>query len=290
MPTDQKLPALDQATVFEGEDLLYGVRVGSAEGNKIPAFPFLGSFTNLLIDGAFTVNQRTYVSAATLASGAYGHDRWKGGASGGDYSFTQLPNATQITIASGKSLIQVVEDKNVVGGDYVLSWEGTAQGRYAVDSDTPAGAYADSPIAISSQTAGTTMSVEFDDGTLGKVQLEVGAVATEFENLPFGVQLEICKGYYREITSGWLIGHCISAVRALFGFRLDPPMIAVPTITETVTGQLLLAAGTGEDITAVTADNITADDFRLDIRVSANLVAGNSTITSDLDLKIESEL
>ena len=62
------------------------------------------AYKNLLIDAGFTINQRAYVSAATLASGAYGHDRWKAGASGGDYSFTQLASNTQITIASGKSL------------------------------------------------------------------------------------------------------------------------------------------------------------------------------------------
>ena len=29
-----------------------------------------------VINGNFTINQRVYVSAATLASGEYGHDRW----------------------------------------------------------------------------------------------------------------------------------------------------------------------------------------------------------------------
>ena len=48
---------------------------------------------------------------------------------GGNYTFTQLKSSTQITIASGKSLIQPIEDVNVVGGSYVLSWTGTAQAR-----------------------------------------------------------------------------------------------------------------------------------------------------------------
>ena len=38
--------------------------------------------------------------------------RWKAGASGGDYSFTQNKSDTTITIASNKSLMQVVEDVN----------------------------------------------------------------------------------------------------------------------------------------------------------------------------------
>jgi hypothetical protein len=151
---------------------------------------------NAIINGGFTVNQRVYVSAATLATTVYGHDRWKAGAAGGDYSFTQLANNTQITIASGKTLIQVVEDKNVVGGTYTLSWEGTAQGRYAINSVTPAGSYVDSPITIIGQTAGTVMSVEFDAGTLGKVQLELGSTATNFVYRQFQDELALCQRYY----------------------------------------------------------------------------------------------
>ena len=43
------------------------------------------AYKNLLIDAGFTINQRAYVSAATLASGAYGHDRWKAALSTPEY-------------------------------------------------------------------------------------------------------------------------------------------------------------------------------------------------------------
>lgn len=164
------------------------------------------AYKNLLIDAGFTINQRTYVSTATLASGVYGHDRWKAGASGGDYSFTQLASNTQITIASGKSLIQVVEDKNVSGTSYVLSWTGTAQARYAVNSATPLGSYAASPIVITGQTAGTTMSVEFNTGTLSKPQLELGAVATSFDQRAYSQELAMCQRYYYRLTLTDAIG------------------------------------------------------------------------------------
>jgi len=158
---------------------------------------------NILINADFRINQRVYVSAAALAAGVYAHDRWKGGAGGGTYSFTQLASPTTITIAANKTLIQVVEDKNVIGGTYTLSWEGTCQARYAVDSATPAGAYADSPITIAGQTAGTTMSVEFGNGaasgTLGKVQLEADSVATPYEFRLIPEELALCEWYYRII-------------------------------------------------------------------------------------------
>lgn len=38
-----------------------------------------GAGKNLVLNGNFAVNQRSYVSSAALAGGAYGHDRWKGG-------------------------------------------------------------------------------------------------------------------------------------------------------------------------------------------------------------------
>jgi len=151
-----------------------------------------------IINGGFTVNQRVYVSNATLSAGVYGHDRWKAGASGGDYTFTQLAQSTQITIKTGKSLIQVIEDKNVVGGTYTLSWEGTAQARFGKDSATPSGVYASSPITITGQSAGTVMSVEFNEGTLGKVQLNTGSIALPFMPKSFEEELRTCMRYYEK--------------------------------------------------------------------------------------------
>tara|TARA_R110000868_G_C10742106_1_gene752491 strand:- start:99 stop:965 length:867 start_codon:yes stop_codon:yes gene_type:complete len=157
------------------------------------------AFKNLLINAGFTINQRAYVSAATLATTVYAHDRWKAGAGGGNYSFTQNASSTTITIAAGKSLIQVVEDKNVNGTSFVLRWTGTAQARYAVNSATPAGAYAASPIVITGQTAGTTMSVEFNAGTLTTPQLESGAVATSFDQRAYSQELVMCQRYYYRV-------------------------------------------------------------------------------------------
>lgn len=154
------------------------------------------SFKNVLINGGFTVNQRKYVSAVALAAGVYGHDRWKAGSGGGTYSFTQLATNTQITIASSKTLIQVIEDKNVFGTSYTLSWTGTAQARYAVNSVTPAGSYASSPISITGQTVGTTMSIEFNAGTLGNPQLELGGIVTIFDVRDYTNELLKCQRYY----------------------------------------------------------------------------------------------
>jgi len=184
---------------------------------------------NALFNADFRINQRGYVSAATLAAGAYGHDRFKAGASGGDYSFTQLNSSTQVTIASGKSLIQVVEDKNVVGGSYVLSWTGTALARVGVNSATPSGTFVVSPILITGQTAGTTMSVEFNAGTLNTAQLELGTVATPFERRQYGQELALCQRYFE---TGASLANNVAASTTL---RASQPFAVVKRAAPTVT-------------------------------------------------------
>lgn len=238
------------------------------------------AYKNLLIDAGFTINQRGYVSAATLASGAYGHDRWKAGASGGNYSFTQLASNTQITIASGKSLIQVVEDKNVSGTSYVLSWEGTAQARYAVNSATPAGSYAASPIVITGQTAGTTMSVEFNTGTLSKPQLELGAVATSFDQRAYSQELAMCQRYYQSLACN-AVGHVQTGVGATdMILPLPVTMRANPTITVSGSPNIFDGVTGSNTISAVTIQTATPTSVRFQPTYSG----GGSFATSGLSV------
>jgi len=225
-----------------------------------------------IINGGFTVNQRVYVSNAALASGEYGHDRWKAGAGGGDYTFTQLASSTIITIKAGKTLIQVIEDKNVVGGTYTLSWTGTAQARSGVDTATPDGAYADSPLAITAQTAGTVMSVEFDDGTLGQVQLNSGSVALPFQPKSFAQELADCQRYYfnskdgaTQRPSSFGIGATTATIATNAHFPVS--MRAVPTIViysyNNTASKVADFGGTTDRGTTVTAavNNVTRSGF-----------------------------
>jgi len=195
-----------------------------------------GGSKNLIINGGFTVNQRAYVSTTATAAGTYMHDRWKAGSGNGTYSFTQLAGNTTITISAG-TIVQVIEDKNVQGTAYVLSWTGTATARYAVDSATPSGSYAASPILITGQTAGTTMSVEFSTGTLGNVQLERGTGATAFEQRPYPVELALCQRYYYRAngaaaTEPLAVGF-VDSTTTMYGMTQFPvTMRASPTALE----------------------------------------------------------
>lgn len=174
---------------------------GKVPTSQLPASSVSTNPKNLLINGGFRINQRVYASAAVLAAGAYAHDRFKAGAAGGDYTFIQAAGPSQITIAAGKSLIQIVEDANVYGGQYVLSWAGTAQARVGVNGAAPAGAYTASPILITASNAGQTISVEFNTGTLFEPQLEVGTVSNSFEQRVYSDEMNRCQRYFEKSYS-----------------------------------------------------------------------------------------
>jgi len=172
---------------FDGTNLTSGGTVVMASTFK----------RNILINGNFLINQRVYVSGTATASGTYMHDRWKSTTTNSNYTFTQGTPDTTITIAAG-TIAQIVEDKNVAGGVYTLSWTGTTTARIAVNGGTTSGSYAASPITTSSATAGQTITVEFSTGTLGKVQLEPGTIATPYERQLFSDQLAQCQRYYEK--------------------------------------------------------------------------------------------
>ena len=155
---------------------------------------------NLIINGNFLVNQRVYVNGTATASGSYMHDRWKSTTTSSNYTFTQGTPDTTITIAAG-TIAQVVEDKNVAGGVYTLSWTGTATARVGVSGNSPVGSYAASPITTSSATAGQQITIEFSTGTLGLVQLEPGTKATPYERQNYTDQLIQCQRYYYRLKA-----------------------------------------------------------------------------------------
>jgi hypothetical protein len=124
------------------------------------------------------------------------HDRWKSTTTNSNYTFTQGTPDTTITIAAG-TIAQIVENVNVAGGVYTLSWTGTATARIAINGAATSGSYAASPITTSSATAGQQITVEFSTGTLGLVQLEPGTKATVYERQIYSDQLTQCQRYYQ---------------------------------------------------------------------------------------------
>ena len=199
-------------------------------------------FKNRIINGSFTVNQRVYSSNTSLSSGTYGHDRWKAGASGCTYVFTQpsVVAPISVSITSG-SLQQVIEGCNIPdGGAFTLSWGGTAQGR------VNGGAYSASPLTVTGITAGNNVTIEFGTGTVSLPQFEPGTTATGFEYLPHGANLELCQRYF-EVTDVSAHGVCYSGNGDTRGSQVSFKVTkrAIPTITFSTTAIVIFAVGNG---------------------------------------------
>lgn len=199
----------------------------------------LAGFRNKIINGSFAINQRAYVSGVAVGSGLYGHDRWKQAASADTYTFATVGNKTTVTIPVGKVLRQVIEGLNLQTGTYILSWEGTAQGKIG------AGDYGSSGITASI-TGGVDTTIEFGPGTVANVQLEMGSIATPFEHRPIVVELSLCQRYFIKHPGPLSVS---SVIRSMVYFPVT--MRAVPTTVGT-----LLAGG------AIGFDYISSHSFR----------------------------
>lgn len=185
----------------------------------------LAGFRNRIINGNFAINQRVQASGTALAATAYGHDRWKAGASGCTYTFTVAAPDTTITITAG-TLTQIIEAANIEGGTYVLSWTGTATAR--VYQGTATGSYVESPLIVTRLAGGTNTTVEFSTGTLGKVQFEPGSIATVFERRA-PLELQLCQRYYATFTAVLLAGYAAAGGPIYYDIFLPVTMLATPS-------------------------------------------------------------
>ncbi len=231
---------------------------------------------NKAINGNFGVNQREVSGTVVLAVGEYGHDRFKGGASGCTYTFATSANVTTVTITAG-SLMQVVEGVNLFSGSHVLSWSGTAQGKIG------AGSYASSGVT-GAATGGTNLSIEFNTGTLSKVQLEENTEATNFEHSSAGAELALCHRYARELIDQATgvayveIGQAISTTEAKVTIKFQG-MRGIPTVilSAASTFALLDAAGASLTCTSLSTDLATKEMAIISAVVASGLVAGNAS-------------
>jgi hypothetical protein len=246
---------------------------------------------NRIINGNFAINQRTYVTGTALATTVYGHDRWKAGPSGCTYTFTLALPDTTITITAG-TLTQVIEAGMIESGVYTLSWTGTAQAR--VYQGAPTGSYAASPITTTSLTAGTNTIVEFNAGTLTRVKLEIGSVATPFNRQSLAKSTADCQRYYQ--VNGYLYGFAATAtaISVLWPFQVQMRAAATLALfTTTVGGESppLAAAKPGSSSTisaSHAANSATAMDFTvtgftgLTVNAPASITAGQISASAEL--------
>lgn len=207
-------PTNNQALIWNGTAWVPGGPYLTAAGA-----PYIA--TNYVDNSGFTVNQRAYSSGSALAAGAYGFDRWKAGSSGCTLTFTPSPASTVVTISAG-TLQQVIEGQGQINATYVLSWLGSATGRVNT------GAYVASPITFTG-APNTNVTIEFQGGTLGQVNLQVGSQATLWQPQPTQVELARCQRFY--VVGGWgWGGFPAGSVTLIFTQELPVAMRATPTV------------------------------------------------------------
>lgn len=213
-------------------------------------------FRNRLRNASAAINQRALSGTVTLTAGQYGHDGFKGGASGSTYTFATSGIDTTLTITAG-SLILPIEAGMIEGGSYAVSNAGTAQARvWQGTGSTGSGSYAAAPFVTASLTAATQTNLEFSTGTVLRPQFEPGVAATPFERRPPGVELALCQRYLPAFNDDGslitLLGSAFAAtttsitsihpfavpprvtptgvtISALSGFTIGAPIAQVPT-------------------------------------------------------------
>ena len=153
----------------------------------------LGGYRNLIINAGFRVNQRAFAGGA-LSSGVFGHDRWKAGSGGGNYSVS----AGVATIASG-TVVQVIDGLSIeTTGTYVINWVGTAT--LTVDGVSRAKG------ATFTLTRGTDCTIEIASGTLSELQVEFGSLPSVFEKRPAQIEFALCEYFYRLVPVSMRMG------------------------------------------------------------------------------------
>jgi hypothetical protein len=180
-----------QLRLRNGIDTTWNAWTDVITAANINQFSGSNSFRNRLTNGNFAINQRVVggsLTTGTVVLGAdqHGHDYWKAGASGCNYTFSTSQNITTINITSG-TLYQVINGKDLFSGTHVLSWTGTAQAR--INGDTYSGSGKTFVV-----TGGNTVTVEFSTGTVSLAQFEMGTLPTSFEHRLN--ELQLCQRRY----------------------------------------------------------------------------------------------
>jgi hypothetical protein len=240
--------------------------------------------TNLLLNSNFALNQRTYVSAANLASGSYGFDRWKSNFTNTTLTFTASTQGQSVTINSGGGLQQIIERGLVPAGTYTLSWTGTATGRVYNSGGTPP-AYAASPVTFTADGLANVVVEYTATGatkTLSQVQFNAGTNTTWYLATPtLQTELAACQRYYYRLTADatnpapiYGFGTGTAATSGRFGINLLATMRTTPSsidfnslgmsdgvnATTAITALALLTNGTATNncgVNATTASGIT---------------------------------
>jgi hypothetical protein len=193
------------------------------QSNPVTAVPGWATLPSLNVahNNNFAVNQRGVSGTVVLSAGAYGHDRWKAGASGCTYTFAASAGVTTLTISAG-TLTQVLDGADLRSGTYAVSWSGTAQARLN------GGSYGASGITAT-LTGGSNATLEFATGTVSLVQVQAGSSAPTASVRPLLEDLLICQRYLPISSDQNILGCFFSTAGANLHTKFTVPARAAPS-------------------------------------------------------------
>jgi len=241
----------------------------------------LQGFKNFLINGCFQVNQRAFAGGA-LASTVYGHDRWQGSGSGGNYSVS----GDTVTIASG-AIQQIIEAPGLAGEQVTISAEDVTGGSLSIIIGAVGGGSGSASGSIPAGSgrqelqltvpAGVTANMYcYVGGTavsFKKIQLERGGKATPFEQRPLSLETMLCRRYFRRLNiaqfQSFIVATTVGSDTYRAPFEHNPPMRTSPSFS---------TGGTFED--ASSGIDLTATAFALSVNFSTLQFVAASTLTS----------
>lgn len=239
-------------------------------------------YKNLLINPNGLINQRGYVSGtATVADNEYTLDRWRVVTSGEALTFSTTDNVTTFT-APLNGVEQVIENINVIGGDYTLSFSGTATATISQSNDNA------TYTIVSSNTDGSYTlvgglytKVTLIDGTFSLVQLEEGKVATPFEQRHYGLELSLCQRYYlKDVGALERYYTAVStSVLPYVNFKIEmrtvPSVTLYPSIDFTGTAGNINITSPDDGDYAASSNNTSAYGFNINSSGYSNWTNGN---------------
>ena len=154
-------------------------------------------YRNLFHNARFAVNQRFYASGTAASTAIFmTFDRWRIYVQGQAITSTVQGNGTYYAInCPAGGFEQVVDGIDILGGQYVINWQGTAtcqMGPVASPTTLVKG-------QVITLAAGTAMQFRFSGGTLWLPQLEPGTIPTVFEVIPYAAEIARCQAYFRMV-------------------------------------------------------------------------------------------
>ncbi len=206
---------IDVRTLFDnvqvaGDTMTGNLEVPSITINSDNISPF--NFKNILINGNMQINQRNFNGSwGTLATDAFGYDRWKKYGNSSIY------------------ILQQIEEGNYKPNtDYTLSGTGII-----TTTET-------SPNAGNWSVGHGSFNLSIQN-TSTNIQLEEGTVATPFEQRPIGLELSLCQRYFwrgRAVGNGLAYKYGIAVAQYMEGNQIAFPvdMRLEPTIAIDIAG------------------------------------------------------